>query len=136
MKSFVMLFVVVTISPAAMAWEKVFSCASDSTVIEKSDMGTEYRLLIRQSQNLGAADAFLYGRVDGSGEATVPLRKNRDNNAEFIGQDDAYRNDGRVYYVKPRGNQLAVEVFRTSQPSGGTFANAGQIAIWNFSDCR
>lgn len=125
------------------AWEKITDCNQSQAVIDRVNKGfhgTFFQLVIRDSgvvQHFLQTTAVRANRVNDKGELILPLSESRHSHPslEFVGNADAFQNDGRIYDVKFAGNGLLVEAFSTTQPTGGLFVRQRKIADWFFESC-
>lgn len=131
--------------PSALAWAPVIQCRADRTEVDYQVTGFDahyvFQLVIRPEgvvKYLKDSGAVLGHRVNAQDEIVIPLRINgKAFGHEYIGEDDAFQGDGRVYYVKPAGRDLVVESFRTYQPTGGIYVQRDESKVeWVFRGCE
>jgi hypothetical protein len=128
------------LSANAHAWTNIINCQSGQVAIDRNENGgfASYQIVFRdrkvvdELRQTGAVEQY---RINSQGEAILPLQINSNNRSEFVGEDDAFSVDGRVYYVKPQRNAVEVEVFQTSQPTGGIYTVQKRIGVWKIDSC-
>jgi hypothetical protein len=139
MRTLTLFALTMVFSAHAHAWTKAIDCHSGRLVIDRNEVNGSYQIVLRDGNivsELRQNGAIEPIRINSSGEAIIPLHKNRGNPTELIGEDDAFRVGGIVYFVKPQGDAVAIEAFRTSQPTGGMYTVKERIGSWGASSCQ
>ena len=71
------------------------------------------------------------------GEVIFPYVKKIPNSQDYNDEHDAFQGtNGRVFYIKPRGDRLIIEAFHTVQPTGGIYVQSKDpIGEYIFQSC-